>query len=168
MPKKNINTEYDFSNFGVGKYKNESSYVADKVKEGNSKEAGKGDAWEVKWQGAKKTLFPEKFEKLINDVMEKKGQKYGNFPTAKYTVIVKTTFLEPGYNIGISKKPAYINLEVSFVETANKSKVVAVYYLTQVPGSDAMGFDFDASGRISESYAKSGKMVGKELLKTKK
>jgi hypothetical protein len=37
--------------------------------------------------------------------------------------------------------------------------------LTQVPGQDAMGFDYDTGGRIAESYAKAGKEIGHYLLK---
>lgn len=40
---KKVNIQYDYSSFGVGKFKTEAEYVDAKVKEYNEKEPGKGD-----------------------------------------------------------------------------------------------------------------------------
>ncbi len=40
-------------------------------------------------------------------------------------MIFKTTFTEPGFNIGIMRKNTEINADVLTVETANKSNVIA-------------------------------------------
>ena len=82
---------------------------------------------------------------------------------AKYTMIVKTVSIEPGWNIGISRKNAEIDLEVWIVETANKSSKLASFTISNVPGGTAFGYDFDTGLRISEAYAKAGKSLGKSL-----
>jgi len=58
-----------------------------------------------------------------------------------------------------------INLEISFVETANHDNVLAIMTMTNVPGRDAMGNDYDTGYRISEAYAKGGKEFGAYLAK---
>lgn len=161
-----ITTKYDYSNVKVGAFNSESEYVDKKVKEYNEKEKGKGDKWKAGWIGARKERFEPKFEEVFN----KKAKKIGTTVSSgaagtKYTLIVKTTFIEPGMNIGIAKKPAFANFEFTFVETANPGKIVAELYLNNVIGSSGGGFDFDAGSRIAESYAKGGKMLAGFIVK---
>jgi len=161
---KKVNIQYDYSSFGVGKFKTEAEYVDKKVSEYNEKEPGKGDKFKEGWEKARADRYQPKFEELINDILAKSGAKYGDNPEAKYTLIVKTTFIEPGFNIGVMKQAAYVSFEYIFVETANPSTVVAKLSQQKVPGSQMMGYDYDAGTRIAESYAKGGKMLGKLLL----
>jgi len=160
-----FNLKFEYDGMAVGKFKTEAEYTRTKVQEYNAKEKGKGDAWLNGWRNARQEKYEPKFSELINDVMKKKEVKYENSPSAKYTLIVKTTFTEPGYNIGIAKYPAFANFDFIFVETANPSNVVAKLYVQNVIGQQAMGFDYDVSSRVCESYAKGGKMLGKFLLK---
>ena len=154
-----INIEYDYSEMSVGKFETEEGYVDKKVAEHNEKEAGKGDKWKASWEGSRQRVYHPKFEQLFNKVLAKRGLSAAQDATdAKYTLIVKTTFLEPGFNIGIVKKAAATNLEYIFVETESKN-VVAKFSQNGIPGAQAMGMDFDGSTRISESYAKGGKML---------
>ena len=163
LTEKQINVQYDYSNMMVGKGMTEEEYIAKKVAEGNKDEAGKGDKWKESWTGSRGTKYQPKFEELLNEHTKDLGMKHGAFPNAKYTLIVKTTFTEPGYNVGVMKQPSFINLEYTYVETANPATEVARLSLDKVPGSQAMGFDYDAGTRISESYAKGGKVLGKYL-----
>ena len=161
---KEINVKYDYSNMGVGKFKNEKDYVDKKVKEHNDKEPGKGDQWKQGWEGARSTRYEPKFEELINKELEKANIKvYQDQNDAKYTLTVVTTFTEPGINVGVYKQPAYCNFK--YVFTDDKGKVVAELIQTKVPGSQFMGYDFDAGTRIAESYAKGGKSLGKTMYK---
>lgn len=84
-----------------------------------------------------------------------------------FTVImnIHTTFIEPGFNVGVMRRPAFINLEVTFTKGEEELVVLSA---TKAPGADAMGFDFDTGYRISEAYAKAGKSLGKFILKNAK
>ena len=161
---KTLNLEYDYSNMTVGKKKTEKEYVARKVADHNKKEAGKGDKWKENWLNARSKRYEPKFETLINKSMIKAGIKASQGSGAKYTLVVKTTYTEPGYNIGISKMPARVDFEMVFIETASK-KEVASYVIPNVPGSQMMGFDFDVGSRVAECYAKGGKMIGLIFIK---
>ena len=164
---KNITIVFDYSNMKVGKDLSEEEYVDKKVKEHNEKEAGKGDKWKEGWFGARESRYQPKFMELINKSLSKTSLKASEGGNTKYTLIVKTVYTEPGFNIGIMKQPAYANFEMIFIETESK-KVVKKYVLTKVPGSQAMGYDFDAGSRIAECYAKAGKMMGAYIAKALK
>lgn len=157
--------EYDYSEMAVGKFDKEEDYVAKKVAEYNEAEAGRGDTWKDNWETDREGRYHPKFEELLNNYTAKANCNFDQTNIkAKYTLILKTTFTEPGFNIGIMKKDAMINVEVKFVETANNENVLAVITMTNIPGR-GMGNDYDAGYRIQESYAKCGKALGAYLVK---
>lgn len=162
---KTINVMYAYDNMGVGKG-TEDDYVNEKVTKYNKDEPGKGDKWKAAWLSARTRQYQPMFEELLNKELEDAGAKAGNYPTAPYTLILKTTFTEPGFNVGVMRMPAYTNSEAVFVKTGTTAEE-AVVTMRKAPGRDAMGFDYDAGARISESYAKSGKSLGKFLVKKK-
>lgn len=155
-PENSLNIEFTYENIAVGKYKNEQDYVTDKKAEYNKKEAGKGDTWAASWKNDRESRYEPKFLDLF-----KINTGMNITPDAKYTMIVKTLSIEPGWNIGISRKNAEIDLEIWIVETANKSSKLASFSINNVPGGTAFGYDFDTGQRISEAYAKAGKSLGK-------
>jgi len=161
---KELNIEFDYTNMKVGKYATEEAYVKDKVSEHNKKEAGKGDKWKESWESSREKRYQPKFMELINKSLEKTTLKAKEGTTAKYTLIVKTVFTEPGFNVGVMKQPAYVDFEMVFIDNETK-KEVSRYILYRVPGSQAMGYDFDAGSRIAECYAKAGKMMGAYIAK---
>src|SRR5436189_1884324 len=99
-----VNVEFTYDNISVGKYKTEKEYVDAKTEEYNKKEPGKGDTWAKSWASDKKGRYEPKFIELftLNSQMAIKKD-------AKYTIIVKLISIEPGYNVGISRKNAEID-----------------------------------------------------------
>jgi hypothetical protein len=163
---KTVNIEYDYSSFGVGKFATEQEYLDKKSAEYNSKEAGKGDTWKKAWFEDRKARFEPKFEELFNKGLGEKGlQAVQGRPDAAYTLIVRTKFIEPGFNVGVMRKNAYVDYEVDLVESTNKSAKVAEITMRNVPGGQFGGFDFDTGVRIAESYAKAGKSLAAFLEK---
>lgn len=161
---KSVNAEFTYNDMKVGKFDKEQDYVNKKKGDYNEKEAGKGDNWEKAWVDDRK----EKFEPQFRELFAKTSEMSSVDASAKYTMIVHTTFTEPGYNIGISSMPAFINLEVTIVETANRSNVVATITLMKSPGRSAFGYDFDTGTRLAEAYAKGGKELGAFMVKNMK
>ena len=152
-----IALEYKYDKMGVGKFKNGDEYMAKKTSEYNEKEAGKGDKWALSWVDDRSERYEPNFEELLNQ-----NCKLINFDQnnkSNYTMIVETTFTEPGYNIGVMSKVASINLKITFVDKAGRK--LAIMTIEKVPGRDALGFDYDTGVRIEEAYAKAGKSVGK-------
>ena len=153
-----LNMEYTYDSMKVGKYDHEADYIAKKTEDYNKKESGKGDTWAKSWVDDRKYRFEPKFEELFTENSEKTKDK-----KAKYTLIFKTIFTEPGYNVGISRKNAQIDAVVLIVETANRSNVVAKLTVDNALGRTFGGYDFDTGERLSEAYADAGKALGKYL-----
>jgi len=150
-----LNFEFTYDNMKVGKFDKEEDYVVQKKEEYNKKEAGRGDTWAKDWVDDRHFKFEPKFEELFAKYGGKSKSK-----DAKYTMIFKTNFTEPGYNNGVWRKPAQIDGDVWIVETANKSNVIAKMTIEKSLGTIYGSFDFDTGVRIMEAYAKAGKELG--------
>ncbi len=151
----------------VGKYTQE-KYIKVKVDKANDKEPGAGEKWLSSWNADPEKNYYPKFMELINEVLNKDGITVSeNNSKAKYEMIVVTTFIEPGYNVGVSRKNAYTNLEVKFVEIDSPDNILAMFTIQKSPGRTAFGSDFDTGTRIAESYAKAAKELGQYLIKKK-
>jgi hypothetical protein len=153
-----INIEFIYDGMTVGKYDNENDYLKAKTEEYNKKEPGRGDRWAKSWVSDRAARFQPKFIELFEETSKMTVKK-----DAKYTLIFKTTSTEPGYNIVVSRKNAEIDAEVTIVETANRSKKIATIKVTNAPGRQFSGYDYDTGERISEAYAVSGKKLGKYI-----
>ena len=154
-----INFEFTYDNMTVGKG-TEKEYLEKKTEEYNKKEPGRGDNWAKNWVNDRGQQFEPKFIELFTKASDMSESK-----TAKYTLIFKTHFTEPGFNVGVVRKNARINGDAVLVETANKSKVIATISVENALGRTFGGYDFDTGGRIAEAYADAGKALGKFVKK---
>jgi hypothetical protein len=157
-----INTEFVFENMRVGKFDKESDYVAKKTEDYNKKEPGKGDQWAKDWVSDRHHLFEPKFNELFERESE---MSVSSKHDARYTLIYKTTSMEPGYNIYITRKNAETDAEVWIVESANPSKVIAKISVENAKGRTFGGNDYDTGVRLAECYADAGKYLGKFMRK---
>jgi hypothetical protein len=161
-----LNVEYNYEGLTVGKI-TEQAYIEKNVAEHNSKEAGKGDKWLQAWKTSRATRFEPKFEELLNKQLSERkvALKAGKHPDARFTLVLKTINLEPGWNAAVMRAPAAISTEAGFYETKDRSKQLAVITILKAPGRDAMGYDYDVGFRLQEGYAKTGKELGAFLAK---
>ena len=158
-----IKTEFQYE-MSVGKFAKEEDYIADKKKDLNGKEPGRGDTWEQSWKDDRQERFEPQFRELFS--------KHSDISTvgedAQYTLIFKTTKTEPGFNVGVASRPAFIDAEATLVETANPTKIIAKISVTKALGRDVMGFDYETGARLQEAYAKAGKELGAFIKKNAK
>ncbi len=134
----------------IGKMKMD-DYINKKVKERNKKEPGSGDLWKEKFQADLDTVFPRYFENMFN-MWKKKIATVDVNAAADYIMVVNTTFLEPGYNVGISSKRPTANMEVYFVKADDPSKVLAKFTITKVPGNSMFGSGYTFKDRVGGCY----------------
>jgi hypothetical protein len=165
-----INLQFDYSKVAVGKFKSEDDYIANGVAERNKKKAGSGDEWAEKWKSDRKNRFNPAFEKEFNDAVRAYGVKgKEDAVEAKYTLICRTTFVEPGFNasmaVSFAKKPAYVEMTVDLVETSNPEAILATIELKKVESKSMGGYDYDTGGRIESCYERAGDMTGSFLKK---
>ncbi len=154
-------------NMMVGKI-TEKEYIKKKVREYNDKESGKGDKWLVLWKGDRETRYQPMFEQLFAKNIGKAGAEISGGDNANYMIIITTTRIEPGFNVGVVRNDAEVDLRITFVEKSNPDKVLATVVVRKAPGMSAFGNDYDAGERIKEAYAKAGKEFGKFLVKKMK
>ncbi len=175
-----LNVMFDYSNVTVGNPVNpfmskkgitEKEYVEQKTSELNAKKPGDGDRWAQAWQDDRQKLFQPAFLQELNDKLEKQGLvAKENASDARYTLVVKTILVNVGFNIGMSKKEAYINLVIDIVETADHSKVAASVEMNNVLKKVQMSygdmtFDFAVGQRLQACYEQAGISFGKFLSK---
>lgn len=153
-----INIEFAYTDMKVGKFNSEQEYINKKTEEYNKAETGKGDRWAEGWIADRKNRYETKFTELFGD-----NSKMKIDANAPYTLILHTTFTEPGFNVGVWRKNAYIDAVATIVETKNRNNVIAKLSIDNAPGRDVIGADFDTGWRISEAYAKAGKSLGKYI-----
>ena len=159
---KTINIEFTYEKMTVDGNK-EADFIKDKTAQYNTKEAGTGTTWAIKWQEDKGMRFAPKF---ILGYTNLSGMTVDS--TAKYTLIFNTKAMEPGYSVGVSKRNAGIDGTVTIVETANRSKILAKLSVER-PGENMFrGAAFDAGSRIADAYYLSGQKVGKFVKKMMK
>lgn len=156
-----LNFEFGYEEVRVGKFADEKDYIEKKKTEYNKKEPGKGDKWEQDWKGDRPRRFEPKFIEGFSEFgLTSKAD-------SKYTLIFNTIFIEPGYNIGVSRKDAYISGVASLVLTSDKTKVVAKFTADNIYnyGNAVWGVDFDTGQRIEGVYKSAGSSVGKFISK---
>lgn len=155
-----INFEFTYEKMAVGDFSKEADYIKKRKDELNAKEPGSGDKWVAEWEEQKKNYFGDKFMLGFT-----KQNKLTYNKDAKYTLIFNTKALEPGYQVGISKKNAGVDGTVTIIETGKPEKKLAVLYVERAPETKWRGAAFDAKSRIGDAYYMDGQKVGKFIEK---
>jgi hypothetical protein len=170
-----VNLQFDYSQMAVGKFKTEDAYVDNKKTELNKHKAGSGDDWAEKWKTDKTEKYQPGFERGMNMVLSRFNfAARENAVTAKYTLLVHTTFLEigmasvVGYGFGpAGHKDTYISASVDLVETENPSKVLATIEMKRENSEYQGGWtDVDTGMRIQGSYTRAGQDLAGFIYRT--
>lgn len=151
-----ISFQFTYEKMAVGDFSKEADYIKKRVDELNAKEPGTGEKWLTEWEEQKKGYFGDKFMLGFTKGYEIKAEE-----GAKYTLIFNTKALEPGYQVGISKKNAGVDGTITLIETGKPEKKLAVLYVERKPETKWRGAAFDAKSRIGDAYYVDGMAVGK-------
>lgn len=160
---KEFNLVFDYENLKVDKFDTEEEFLEDKMKK--REEKGTDEDFKKSWFSDREERYEPKFIESFNKRGDRKVEK--NLDSAQYTVKVKTTWIYPGYNVGVMRQPAKLNTTIFIYETANPANVVLEADYIKALGNGAMGFDYNSGYRISEAYAKLAKTFAGNLKKGK-
>lgn len=134
-------------------------YIDENVNKKEKKEEGSGEEWKENFY-ADRQRYNDKFilalEKYTGDLYVAEDD-----PDFEYTMIVKTTFMEPGFNIGIRSKNSAIDLVINFVKTDAPDVVIASVKISKAPGAAHP----DAGERMADAYYTAAQVFGKYLKK---
>lgn len=151
-----VNFEFTYEKMAVGDFSKEADYIKKRIEEENKKDPPNGDNWAAQWEEQKKNYFGDKFMLGFFKSYEMKYDK-----SAKYTLIFNTKALEPGYQVGISKRNAGVDGTLTLIETGKPDKKLAVIYVERKPETKWRGAAFDAKSRMGDAYYVDGVAVGK-------
>lgn len=161
---KEINVEFDYR--GMTFYNEnilEEEYVKRREKEIT---ANKGESeakrWRADWDDSKNRVFVNKFLSLVN---ENTVLKLDKSPNAKYTLIVQTEWIYPGWFAAVMAQKAKVSTQLRFVETSNPTNSLLVITSEKAPGDIAFVGVPNNNDRIAEGYAKTGKTLAKLIAK---
>jgi len=162
-----LKVEFTYDNLKVGKM-TEEDYVAKKVKDYNKKKPGSGDEWKEKWENDKENAYPDFFIRMFNMVMGKSEVRVDkNAEDADYIMIVNTSFIEPGFNVGIQSKRASANMEVRIVSKDDPGKTLAKFTLIKSPGNTMFGADYSTKDRIGGCFENAASSLAGYFIKHK-
>ena len=159
------NLEFDYTNVQIPKFDSEEDFLADKMQKREEKEAGGGDKFKNSWFGDREERYRPKFTESFNKRFDEGEVSVGVNPDAEYTMMVHSTRIYAGYNVGVVRRNAEIDAVITVFETANPDNVLFSGEYTRAQGNGAMGYDFDTGFRISECYAKLAKTFAGYIIK---
>jgi len=151
--------KFTYDSLQVGKYKNESDYVAKKVAEMNKKNPGQGDQWAVNWVSQRKEYFEPAFTRGFKEGSGKDAQA-----TAMYTLIFHTNYIEQGFSsaaILVHKNPE-IRGELILIKTGDSTQVLGRAYVTKALGK--AGPHFETGEHVEGAYSAAGMALGEFIL----
>lgn len=156
---------FSYDEMLVGKL-TESEYVNKKTTDYNEKEAGKGDEWKKAWVDDRKERFEPKFLELFDKYMGEKGITSGT-EGANYVIEINTDFTKPGWNVGVMRQNASVDLtcKVKKIETGEQ---VTSIRIRNASANNFWGTDFTSGYRVQETYAKAGRELAKFFIKKAK
>lgn len=166
---RNVNIVYTYTDLSVGAFRKEEDYINKKCDDySKKKDASACEKFKKDWVDGRKAKFEPRFELLFNKYAEKMAFMQGtNYSSNQdITLEIHTVFIEPGYNIGISSKPATVDMECTFKDKSGKA--LCVMFIKNAVGASAMGYDFDVTSRMVESYSKAAKMLTTLIKKERK
>jgi hypothetical protein len=143
-----VNIEFSYDSMLVGENTPEKTYVQTKKEAWDLKESGKGEEWVKAWYDNRTNLYEGMFRYQFS---KESGFAIGNTTNSQYTMIIKTTRTEPGWNVGIAAQVAFIEGYVLIVSTNDRNKTLAKITF-HFDSKDPLGGDFEVGRRVQGAY----------------
>jgi hypothetical protein len=158
----NIRIAYDYSSMKVGNM-TEEDYIKKKFNDYKDS-PGRGEKWYTAWRSDRKQFFQPAFEENMNKHIAPLFITSFDTSTA-YVLVVKTTYLEPGFRAyRYVKEAARINLTYTFINTRTR-EVVAVLSSYEVRCTYN---SYDVASRVKSAYGNAGRILGKYIANIQK
>lgn len=162
---KELNIAFDYQTMKVGEM-DEADYIIKHQAELEKAKTGSGETWKKKWNEDRPNRYEPAFLKTFVKRISKLGITAGkDKASAKYTLTVKVTRMEPGVYTGISvvQKDAFIDAVLVFTETGSTTPLAEVT-CTYMKGSET----YDLGARITYAYLSTGNITGAYIVSTVK
>lgn len=157
----NIAFEYA-DNLQIPKYDSEDSFLEMYAKKKDEKELGSGETFKNKWFTNRSDFFEPKFIQEFNffNLNEKQVTVARNISDSDYTMVVRTSLIDPGNSNFFFKKDARLEVTIRISRTDAPDQVLYTTELVDVHSKGASVEDYD---RIMSAYAELGRGLSKHL-----
>ena len=149
------NVVFDYTGQSIANFDSEEAFLKDKMGKRN---AEKAEEFKKKWFGDREERYEPAFIAYFNKRMNGKAA-VGKNADANYTISVSTTWIYPGYNVGIGAEEAKISAILIVYETANPQNI-----LLEVEYDKSIGIEpdfkknaYNPGDRIAGAYEKLAK-----------
>ncbi|TGN26614.1 hypothetical protein [Empedobacter tilapiae] len=116
--------------------------------------------WITAWNENKNVTFLDKF---IKGTTKSKKINFVKDSSVKYTLIINSEWIYPGYHAGIAIEPAKLSTTLKFVETQNPSNILLIMKTDKIKGTAGKNDFVMEYGRIASAYEKTGQLIVKEI-----
>ena len=165
---KTLCVKYDYSSLMMADGTTEAAFLEKMQNELNEKTPGRGDEFVSRWERCKKEVWEFKFEELFNKYVGKMDLSQSH-TDSKYTLIVKTLVVFPGYTsiVGLGGGvESWVTCDFVIVETANPTVILSQSEIKHVRGAAYCGAD-SPGYCVQEAYAKIAKLFADYIKKNK-
>ena len=159
-----FNVVFDYENLKVDKFKTEEDFLNDKM--AKREEKGSAEDFKTSWFADREAKYEPKFIECFNAASRRNGvtvQK--DLSSANYTMVVKTTWIYPGYNVGVMDQPAKLKVTITVFPTNDPSNIVVSVPYLKVQSVDVMGMEYNSGSRIASAYCTLARQHAKALAK---
>jgi len=162
----NLNVEFVYTGLMVSDL-SEDIYL--KQKRTEIRKATDADKFVKKWSADRADFFEPKFIEELNKSLKKLTIVAAkNSSSSKYTLIIQTIKMEPGYYNGSNgnKRDTYVNLLIKVVESDNRDNVLCVFKADKIIGAaDEQSQMLETTIKLTNAYKLAAEKTGKLIVK---
>lgn len=157
----NIVFEYD-EDLKIPKYASEQSFLEHHAEKKENKVSGSGEIFKQLWFTNRQQQFEPKFIQEFNffNRKEKQVTVARNISDSDYTMVVRTSLIDPGNSNFFLKKDARLEVTIQIYKSDTPEQILYTTELVDVHSRGASTGDYD---RIMSAYAELGRGFSKFL-----
>ncbi|MFL0353040.1 hypothetical protein [Xanthomarina sp. GH4-25] len=160
---------FDYSDLEIPKFDSEEAFLEDKMAKRDEKEPGTGEKFKESWFSDRENFYEPRFIETFNDRYKDGLVKVDrDLGSAEYTMKIHTTFIYPGYNVGVVRKNSKIEVTLSVYKNDSPDDVIFEVDYTKIEGAGSGGYDFNSGQRIADAYIIFARALTKHMYKNTK
>jgi len=143
------NIVFDYSNITIAKFESEEAFLKEKIQLREEHVKGSGEKFKRDWFSFRDSLYEPRFITAFNDYFSlKRKLKVQENSDVKYTMLINTTFVYPGYNVGVWYEDSKLKATITIYETKVPENIIFTTKEIYVKGKA----NYHSGVRISNAY----------------
>ncbi|WP_055443951.1 hypothetical protein [Lacinutrix himadriensis] len=156
--------EFDYHHLEIADYESEEAFLKDKMQLREERKEGDGERFKKSWFADRQDKYEPQFIDFFNSYHEDFNVKVSNKrEDANYVMHIQTTFIYPGYNVGVWREDSKLRVTVTIYSIKNPNNILFSANIKGIKGGGAKGFDYNSGDRIAYSYALLANYIAKKI-----